>query len=98
MDDAELKRLVYGCVPGTSEWVKPSLLLTPATIDALLSRLSAAEARVGVLEEALRVQRGYVAVWVGDVECGVKPTLGSLQDAKDFITLLLTREADHDLS
>jgi hypothetical protein len=53
---------------------------------------NAAEARVGVLEEVLRLQRGYVAVWMGDVECGVKPTLGSLQDAKDHIAQALTHE------
>jgi hypothetical protein len=61
-------------------------------IDAGFQNAEAVLARVGVLEEALRVQRGYVWMWTGDVDCGVSPTIASLQGAKYSIDAALTQE------
>ena len=61
-------------------------------IDAGFQNAEAVLARVGVLEEALRVQRGYVWMWTGDVDCGVSPTIASLQGARYSIDAALTQE------
>jgi hypothetical protein len=58
----------------------------PPTVLSLLSRLSAAEARVGVLEGALRLARDRIAAWEGlDFE-------GDSDPLRDVIDQALTHE------
>jgi len=65
-------------------------LANPSTVLSILSRLSAAEARVGVLEEALRDAR----VFVQDcLDMGHdRASIGNLMSARDVIAQALTQE------
>jgi hypothetical protein len=67
-------------------------LANPRVVLGLLARLSAAEARVGVLEETLRDTRVFVQDCLGADPLADRALVGNLMEARDVIDQALTQE------